>query len=438
MKYLNVILILILLCFPLFVAKGITLFIWCSFWGVAFCLINNIKGAPMLLCALLCCIPAGFGEVDIPNVKKLVYIYNVFFQYILPITVFIITIRHHNKIPTIGVLVYGVLSLLIATFYSFMYNERYDFFNMLGLVSVCTCSIYIYWFNKIDLKSFFKLFDIIFAAVFIYTLLDIIHNTPYQPLYSRAETQNIQYALSFSFRNKALFGHPLFLAGFALFYQVSMLIRYELYKEFSWYKEIACLVCIILTVSRTPIVVLIAIFLIYILVYEKFKSFSKMSGIIISATFISIIALIFGNKYVNLIFDRFSSDNINHRYGAYETCMKVLDKFPLGVGKGNLYDIIERFHLGGDGYSESFKTMDNIYLTMLSSYSAFSIIVLGFLFYPLYFILAKQSNIDKKRSVILVYSVAILLGLSFNWDGSYIICYLLFGLSALILKEKYH
>ena len=104
-----------------------------------------------------------------------------------------------------------------------------------------------------NLKAYMDLFDYIFLCIFIYAILDTFHRTPYEVIYSDPN-QNIMYLLEFSFRSKSLLGHPLYLSGVSLFYQVLLLIRYIYYKKFSWIKEFICIICILLSVSRTPIV----------------------------------------------------------------------------------------------------------------------------------------------------------------------------------------
>ena len=251
------------------------------------------------------------------------------------------------------------------------------------------------------------LFDYIFLCIFIYAILDTFHRTPYEVIYSDPN-QNIMYLLEFSFRSKSLLGHPLYLSGVSLFYQVLLLIRYIYYKKFSWIKEFICIICILLSVSRTPIVILLVIVILYILLFRLYKNFSRVFGAFVVVLLFVLLLGLLGLNYVDMIVNRFDVGSIEHRLGAFQTTMNVLEQFPLGTGNSNLLDYIEKYHLGGQGYSETFKTMDNFYLTMLSAYSIFSISIFVFLFYFLYRAFKiRQFDEKKGNSIILLYSIII-------------------------------
>ena len=61
-----------------------------------------------------------------------------------------------------------------------------------------------------------------------------------------------------------------------------------------------------------------------------------------------------GLNYVDMIVNRFDVGSIEHRLGAFQTTMNVLEQFPLGTGNSNLLDYIEKYLLGVQGYSETF------------------------------------------------------------------------------------
>jgi len=419
--------------FPLIVVGGMKMAIWLICLCIWLCFVKNFKVAPSLLMVIFCCLPGGMGDAEIVSVSllKSIILYNVL--YLMPIVTFIV-VRKNNKNYDNKILFWGFLLLLVGLIYSLIYSDRQEFFYVFSFVLICTCSYYLNIYNQMNLKAYMDLFDYIFLCIFIYAILDTFHRTPYEVIYSDPN-QNIMYLLEFSFRSKSLLGHPLYLSGVSLFYQVLLLIRYIYYKKFSWIKEFICIICILLSVSRTPIVILLVIVILYILLFRLYKNFSRVFGAFVVVLLFILLLGLLGLNYVDMIVNRFDVGSIEHRLGAFQTTMNVLEQFPLGTGNSNLLDYIEKYHLGGQGYSETFKTMDNFYLTMLSAYSIFSISIFVFLFYFLYRAFKiRQFDEKKGNSIILLYSIIIFLGFSFNWNGSYALCYFLFGMIGILLK----
>ncbi|WP_188626576.1 O-antigen ligase family protein [Pedobacter quisquiliarum] len=249
--------------------------------------------------------------------------------------------------------------------------------------------------------------DFIFILTLVFTLLEIFLNvSPYKLLYSGL-------TLDFQLRAKGLMGHPLVLSAFLSFYQVMLLIRGFILKKWSKAKFFMVLALIILTASRTGIIVSIVTFVLYFILAKAYKNKRLLFFFLV---FLSV-SLLTLPWLVNSLqnsgnFSRLVSLTADQRLSSYPIALEIVSNNPLGVGitQDAWFYQIKNLHilLGSTNYNIDFLVFDNSFLTGLVSYGLVSIFLFSGFFIPYFY----TSAIVQKRPSLKIYAKAMLLVLT--------------------------
>lgn len=390
------------------------------------------KGYSLVLLSIVLCIPNTSGADD----ENISYIFSYLFH-IIRIGILLVFIHQYCNLKIKNNIIPRQLKSIIILFIclNFFYAIAFDDFNF--LINGCIyypITTYIFFYitynDKISIEVSKKLFDILFAIFFCYVILEFLFNiTPYRFLYSNF--LNISYIG----RAMGLLGHPLIVSCVVLLYEGFLLYRLTK-KEKITIQIILCVICGILTVSRTTYVLGLLEILFWILLNKKYKSFSFYFWFIVTA--IGAIWIISNtmSDYINDVLYRFKYDNVNQRLGAFDITTKLLSKHPLGCGL-DFFSQIRKDGLGNSLFSDDFGTFDNYFLTQLAIYGYLGIIVYIYDFYFVFKIMLSWKTSKKLfPHIMLLFIMRFMMSFSFDVQAYMIFNMIFYYTLAFIFKYE--
>lgn len=311
-----------------------------------------------------------------------------------------------NKISTI---------LLILSIIFFLKTDSYLEITIILYFLLSTYGVYyITLLDNLSLEQFFNILDLVFYFTFFYTIQEIIFkSSPYQIIYA---DQHLDYQI----RAKGILGHPLVLSAFLSFYHSALLVRMMIIKQWSLLNFILLVPLLILCGSKTGILLVIVAWGTYFIINRSFKSVRFYIGVVLVA---AIGALVFPaiGKYVEAPIERMVNSEANHRVGSYSVAASIFSNNLLGIGLSR--DALKKEVASGSytslnsNYDSSFLIFDNAYLTSMSGYGLFSILLFVFFLHPIFNIKKFKhylGYVAHRNAVIIVFIIWLLQNFSFD------------------------
>lgn len=414
-----------------------------SLYASLFCLssivlyyFRKVNLALVILFSLILCTP-NFNINEAPNdiIYRMPYfLYGSFLCFIIIDSFFL---KRALKFDNI-VIINSVIVLFIEFLqYTFSFNEtfipfRVLFFNVLG-VNV----VFLFTYNSgISFKSFIRVLFVTFLPVLVYTILQNFYQfSIYTPITSVDLFANKDIS---NFRAFALFGHPLVLSAYLCFMFSIIIAAGFVSRKINYIFLILIIFCSLLTVSRTPIIIIGAISLFYIILSIRKFSLKQIFIFSLALVLATLVLENFFIDFVDNIILRFQTEkNVSHRFGAYFTGYNVIVDNLFGLGSEDIMIKIRQGHYNAPGFWAYFSTIDSFYVSMVASYG-----ILSFFYFRFFFqFLFKSFSLHHKSvnifyAVIIIYVCFSLIGFSFDLQSYVIILFLLAFSMGIIFNKK--
>lgn len=409
---------------PLFVY----LFSLISLLGICF----KIEGAEFILIAISLCLPSGWvgnTGMTFPEIDRMFIAFN---QSLYIISIISVSFFGVKSLGRIGIVPIALSLVLIGIFISLNTGNINEFMHIWTALATGFCFLLICLKDKkTSLKDVFVYIDVLFVVTTIYAVLDFFFNiSPYHSVYDTIlDIRKIIQA-------KGLLGNALYLAGIALFYQACLYVRMLLTKKIYYVQEFFCVVLILISLSRTAIIVFIVEYLLYLYIIGAYKKTKLVMINVFVICILVFLIFIFADSIVADLIVRFTEGSFEHRESAYVTVFSLFFNNPFGVG---FYRIMESIRSGGyaaQGFSDGFSTVDNFFLTEIASYGLFAFFTV--FYYYFFLIRAFVQNKKKKRMLsflLLIYVPLILQSFSYDWQIALPLCLFLYGFIGHLIRE---
>lgn len=397
---------------------------------------NSPDGIILILLALALCTPSGLAasDIQISQISSLQLIQSRFCRWILMGLGIYLSFDHKNNIYNKHNSLL-LISLILCSVIGFVKTGNVnEIYYIMGIIGSIWGIFYTSHRSKMSIDRYFLVIDILFYITTIFAIMEFAFGiSPYQKFYSYLANTNVEYLG----RAKGLLGHPLYLSGFVLLYQATIFIRMLYGKKLNIVNQVFCVTCALITVSRTTIVVLFLEIIIYCILSEIYKSSKKMFLFLLALSLIIVITFSTGGIYVENLIYRFEEGNVDQRTGAWGTTANLLSENILGVGHSDIMHSIRLGHYSTEKFSAYFTTLDNIYLTEICAYGIAGIFTLIFYYQFLYFSYKKRKKSPTMfKSVLFLHIVISLIGFSFNWNGSFMMCLMFYGTIGMLMREN--
>jgi len=398
--------------------------------------VKNIAGFSFVLIGLSFCIPYSIvtDNASLNNVSWWLYL---LVRLVILFSFFYFIFFRGKKIYPLsnGVIIISCLILFLSLIYSLIDSDTKEFLNWVNTIIYFVLFFYISYYDRITLKTSFRLFNLLFYLTTLYVIID--YYTDYHP-YRFLYAENLVFSKETSsiYRAKGVLGHPLILSALVIIYQFVLYIKAILYKEFSVFGFLLVLFVGLLTVSKTVLIILFFQFIIYYFLSKSYKSLKKNFILITFFLVASFTTFLFNNSIINNFFERVESSEVDHRAAAYQSSFDFFVDNVFGVGREEVMSKIVSGGYSAPGLVKDFNTLDNFFLTQIAGYGIFSILV--FMFY--FFFLTNSffyRKIDKRmfRLNLLLGFLWCSLAFSFNLEHYMCILILFAFLYSLLLKE---
>lgn len=399
------------------------------------CLIHKKYHICLVIIAISACIPSGYssGGIQIPVFENMQLWQARFIQWALMFfgvySIFTIkSIRINRKYMQ-----FLFLCLIFCTLVGFANtNNKQEIYTSTSITGVVVGMFFISYNCNITLKNYFKVIDFIFYIIVCYAFFEFILNLcPYNKYYNLLIGTNAE----FFGRAKGLLGHPLLLSGVVLLYQATLFIRTFYKLKINIVNQILCIVCALITVSRTTLIILSIEVILYLIFTQSYKSFKKFI-IYISGLTIALLGIImFGDQYLNDLFIRFEEGSAEHRLAGWQTTYNLLSENFFGVGHTDIMGAIRKGGYAASGFTAEFTTIDNVFLGEFCSYGILGILTI--IFYYQYLIFAfknRKATPIKYKSILFLYIIMTLLGLSYNWNGISVVSLMFYSIVGYLMR----
>lgn len=429
---------LISIIIPLYIGQNLSLltlvlaYIYCLI-----CLINKKYYINLVIIAISACIPLGYGsgDIKIPIFENMQLWQARFIQWILMffgvyslLTIKSIDINRKNmKIL--------LLCLILCTLVGFVNtNNKQEIYFSLGIIGVVVGMFFVSYRCNISFKNYFKVIDFIFYLIVCYAFFEfILRLCPYNQYYNLLIGTNAE----FFGRAKGLLGHPLLLSGVVLLYQAVLFVKTFYKLKINIVNQILCIVCALITVSRTTLVVLSIEFILYLIFTQSYKSVKKFIIYLLCLIIILFGVIEFGEQYLTDLFIRIEEGNIDHRLAGWKTTYNLLSENYFGVGHTDIMDAIRKGGYATYGFATGFTTIDNVFLGELCSYGILGILTILFYYQYLIFAFKKRKTTPVKyKSILFLYIVMTLLGLSYNWNGIGVVSLMFYSIVGYLMRTS--
>ena len=424
--------IFLFILIPLFFFKNIPLLLIIFFFIILGASLYWKSSFIIILIAISYTIPYNVDEENVEsNVWWLINFIRVFI--ILWFIYYFFFFKKNRGILNFKILICFLILLILNIIYS-IYNESIsDFINILNSFIYFYFIYYIVYNEKISLKDFFYLIDVIFILTFIYSILEVFFNiSPYLPLYA-VDTNDL---MIYEGRSKGLLGHPLILSSFLIIYQITLYFRIFLFNKIQFILFFMTFILGILTNSRTTILLMFFCLLYFFKVKKVYRNPKKLL-ILIVVILISSITMVFTiDSYIENTIERFHEKSLNHRQAAYGSVFNYIGDHIFGTGGNDLTKRIEKGGYAEKGLIKGFGTLDNFFLTQIGSYGIFSVFIFYFYFYFFYNLYKKRKiNIKVYNCSLLLFISWIMIGISFDLNSYICILMIYATLYALLFKQ---
>lgn len=281
-------------------------------------------------------------------------------------------------------LIFSICSgFLLHSFYYFHFHgiNSWELLNYTYIIIVSVCFTQILAIRNISIKYIYSLMDVVFVALFFYGVLEFFFNiSPYNELYN---VKGSDYSLHLQ-RVKSLCGHPLILVGFMSIYQISLYARL-LQKNTSKFTIILALLVLLLAILSFSRTIIYALIIGYVGMLVIVGRRIRISKIILSAIFIILAySFLFSSfdKEIGMFTERVESSvgSETNRFAAFETSMRIFQKFPMGIG----YNLKSAIQDGKIKIPSQFEdhVLDNNFLSTFCEYGIFCFMGFFLIFYP--------------------------------------------------------
>lgn len=277
---------------------------------------------------------------------------------------------------------FTLLALLIISFgyYVWFDYNKYDYFQ--PIIGIVFSVIYFFCLLKqsINVRQVFRLFDVTFYILVTYGITEFFFQlSPYMWVYMIDIIDNTTLTLS-DMRVKSLFGHPLTFVGFLTLYQVTLYIRFLLYKKVPLASFLLLVLMSVISFSRTLIVTEVLCFFMFLFFSRKklkVKYYTMFFALFIGVIMITLYAF---PDEIEMAMERIqdSVGSPQNRLSAFLVPERVLEKYPLGIGE-NWSSIIRHIDVPS-GFTV--MVLDNSFLSLITSYGIFVLIAPYTYFYP--------------------------------------------------------
>lgn len=277
---------------------------------------------------------------------------------------------------------FTLLILLIISFgyYIWFGYNKYDYFQ--PIIGLTFSVIYFFCLLKqpINIRLIFRMFDITFYVLVFYGITEFFFQmSPYMWVYMMDIIDTATLTLS-TMRVKSLFGHPLTFVGFLTIYQVTLYIRFLLYKKVMLIPFLLLILMAVISFSRTLIITEILCLLMFLFFSrKKLKIKYYVIFFILLIAIITITLSVFHSE-IEMAMERIqnSTASSQNRIAAFLVLERILDKYPLGIGE-NWSSIIKHIDVPS-GFTV--MVLDNAFLSLIANYGIFAIIAPYTYFYP--------------------------------------------------------
>lgn len=274
-----------------------------------------------------------------------------------------------------------VILLIIAWgYYIWFGNNKYDLFQ--PVIGIIFSAVYFSCLLKqsVNIQQIFRLFDMTFYILVGYGITEFFFQiSPYMGIYMMDIMNATTLTLS-DMRVKSLFGHPLTFVGFLTLYQVTLYIRFLLYKRVSIFPFLLLVLMSVLSFSRTLIVTEILCFLLFL--FFSRKSIKMKYYLIFFVLFIGTIMTVLYTfpDEIEMAMERIqdSAASPENRLAAFFVPERILEKYPFGIGE-NWSSIIKHIDIPS-GFTV--MVLDNSFLSLIANYGVFVLLAPYTYFYP--------------------------------------------------------
>lgn len=360
-----------------------------------------------------------------------------YITYICVCLAWIILFFFKSKKVEINFIYIGALMLflfLISSIYFLNNGFIAEVRDMLFYIISTAMFFYICFLDKLTLKDFFNLLDVIFYFSLFYVIQDsVFDSSPYRTLYLNLD-------LDFQLRAKGLMGHPLLLSSFIAFYQISLIIKGIVFGKWNLFNILLILPIVVLSASKTLIVLMIVSWFFYLLLAKAYKNGKFYFGILIMVA-LALQVFPFLKIFTDVYFQRIFDSTADQRFGSYSIAGQIFWNNPLGIGitGESLKSELGRVgYIFNSSYDKSFLIFDNAYLT-----AAASLGIMGFTLFIIYIFplrLLKKYAFDEdvkpyRNSLLILFVIWFLQNLSFDSFQYFPVNAFYFILSACVIKE---
>lgn len=372
-----------------------------------------------------------YGEVDV-NTGFSRYVLYISVALIWLITILFKKSRVHLDFSYVGLLM--TLLALISIVYALDNGMSFELRNMLYYIISTAVFFYLCFCDRLTLLQFYWLVDIIFYFTFFYVIQDsIFHNSPYEAIYNGL-------SLDFQLRAKGLMGHPLLLSSFITFYQVTLLTRVLIFKQWNILNFLLLIPIIVLSASKTLIVLILASWILYILLSRSYRNIRLYIGAI-TLIVLGFQIFPFFQLFTDTSVQRILDSSADQRLGSYSIAWQIFSNNLFGIGmttEALKMELGKAIYQLNSNYDKAFLIFDNAYLTAAASFGFLCILIFIIYLIPLRYFrkLKLQHTRPLKSSLIMLFVIWFLQNFSFDSYQYFSVNAFYFLISALIIKES--
>lgn len=279
-------------------------------------------------------------------------------------------------------------------------NELVYYYYVVGYTIMGYCYFVT---HPIPYRDFLFYIKIIFFCSILYALLEMqLAYVPFCKGYiSHSSIESVG-------RYSGALGNSLIFVGMGGIMSFMFTLNYLKRKNLDYVLFILSLICILLSSSRTGVIVLgFSLFLIICSLYRK--SDIKNLFLILFVATISVAFLVYNySDQISFMLKRMSSMESGHRFGSYDISWTVFQNNIMGYGGGVFDEIQNNNYHTMTGFVKTFETFDNTLLSLLTRFGIF-------LFLPisLYSFILRLRKRNRKFYLIFL-CAPLLLSFSFN------------------------
>lgn len=276
--------------------------------------------------------------------------------------------------------------LLILSFYYFMAisDDRKDIYDIVYFTLLYLCFYLVLKNKEVSYMLFYYAMDVLFYVLSFYAVTEFFfQTTPYDDLYYSNVSEDYYSIVNF-LRVKSLCGHPLLFVAFLVVYQVTLYARVIFTNsKIVYFHFIVMLFISLLTLSRTILIIDVAVFCLYFVLSKRFFPDKKIGYILFLTVFLLVVVAFLGYDIILQSFERFEDSDVSetNRLAAFQAAWVIFQNEPLGVG-ASLMDMYDVYHSEMPSNFEV-DVLDNGFLAILCQYGVFFPVYLIPFLYPL-------------------------------------------------------